>query len=138
MFSDIAKCLPDGSYKTEDSFSAKLLDIAAAELASSQFCRTHAKHCRSTGSKVKSDLEVLRLPCRDCLGRNMLCEKRSMVLMAHAKLHREQMTPLIIIETTEDSWERSKFLQYFQSKFCSGLVDVFNHGKIIYLHYHLP
>ena len=104
VFDNVEGCVQPGTYNPEDNFRWKLYDVSNARLKTKQKCYTHGRMCRTIGSSVASDLETGGLPCWDQsrAGLRQYSEGRTnTVFMCHAKRHKEQRTPLIILENVK-------------------------------------
>ena len=80
--------------------------ISSADFRRTQFCYSCSKECDIFQPKMESQLEVAGLPCTDQsrAGKQAFEEGvTAPVFIAHAKLHINRRTPLVVLENVPDS-----------------------------------
>lgn len=106
LFSGLVEALPAGSFCDESPFYKKVYDVNRANLMASQWCNTCHKRCPLFGRHAESDFEVAGLPCTDASIAGLRKFEQgptAKVFLAHAKIHIERRTPLLIIENVQDA-----------------------------------
>lgn len=104
QFGDLEDVFPPGTYDPSENFMGKLHKVSTCQIMQKQWCYNHGQHCDLFGRAAETDLDVSGLPCWDysLAGKCRQEEGPSnTVFMAHAKMHKERRTPLIIIENVQ-------------------------------------
>ena len=110
VFGDVSQIFPPGSLPDPPTgdFPALVQAANKAPLLCNQFCYAHNRRCRLFGPDSKStDMDISGLPCPDMSKAGLQKFENgptSIVFVAHAKMHIQKGTKLLIIENVPEAF----------------------------------